>query len=81
MVVKSLLNGNTIIYNNDKWVYEDGTSIKETHPCPKCNKLPTPEGYDACIGYIPDVKYACCGHGVNEGYKILNNETKEVILN
>ena len=81
MTVKSLLNGNTIIYTNNEWVYEDEISANEIRPCPKCNKLPTPEGYDACLGYIQEVKHACCGHGKNNGYKILNDGTKELILN
>jgi hypothetical protein len=29
--------------------------------------LPTPEGYDACLGYLPGVDAACCGHGVTRG--------------
>ena len=31
--------------------------------CQNCGKPPTPEGYDACIGHLKGVKYACCGHG------------------
>lgn len=26
--------------------------------------MPTPDGHDACLGELPGVKYACCGHGV-----------------
>jgi hypothetical protein len=32
----------------------------------KCGKMPTPEGYDACLGYIDGVISACCGHGVEK---------------
>lgn len=35
--------------------------------CPKCKEPPTPEGYDACIGYVEGVTSACCGHGVKQG--------------
>ena len=33
--------------------------------CAKCNKPPTKEGHDGCIGLLPDknVMNACCGHG------------------
>lgn len=31
--------------------------------CVECGRLPTPEGYDACLGVLPDVVSACCGHG------------------
>ncbi len=37
-------------------------------PCPMCGELPTPEGHDPCIANLPGVSYACCGHGVEEGY-------------
>lgn len=34
--------------------------------CQKCNKHPTEEGHDNCIGELPVsiVMNACCGHGV-----------------
>jgi hypothetical protein len=32
-------------------------------PCVACGQPPTVEGYDACIGMIPDARAACCGHG------------------
>jgi len=33
--------------------------------CSHCNKEPTKEGYDGCIGELPvkEVMNACCGHG------------------
>lgn len=31
--------------------------------CNRCNRPPTPEGFDACLGRLPGVKNACCGHG------------------
>jgi hypothetical protein len=37
-------------------------------PCPKCKKMPTEEGYDACLGRIEGTKNACCGHGIQEGF-------------
>lgn len=32
--------------------------------CVACEKMPTPEGHDACLGNLPEnlVKNACCGH-------------------
>jgi len=61
--------GNPIKYINSKWVYEDGTPIEnEKRPCVRCGCMPTPEGYDACLGFIPGVVSACCGHGVEDGY-------------
>jgi hypothetical protein len=37
-------------------------------PCVKCGKFPTKEGHDACLGTLPGVIDACCGHGVREAY-------------
>ncbi len=35
----------------------------ETRACGHCNMKNTPEGHDGCIGYLPGVMNACCGHG------------------
>lgn len=52
-------------FDNERWLYADDKSpISVERPCIKCGRLPTPEGYDACLGYMPNVKSACCGHGV-----------------
>jgi hypothetical protein len=50
------------------WRYADtGESVEEVpeRPCPRCGKMSTPEGYDACIGYIKGAESVCCGHGVS----------------
>lgn len=31
--------------------------------CPECGLKRESDGYDPCIGYLPGVDYACCGHG------------------
>jgi hypothetical protein len=36
--------------------------------------MPTSEGYDACLGFIPGVESACCGHGVEEPYQMTKLE-------
>ena len=40
-------------------------------PCGLCGQLRTPEGHDACLGTLPGVQAACCGHGKGEGYVML----------
>ena len=58
-----------IVWNGSKWIYEDdGTSINKQRPCIRCGKKPTPEGYDACLGKLPGVHSACCGHGIDEKF-------------
>jgi len=32
-------------------------------PCGHCGLKNTPEGHDACLGELPGVMNACCGHG------------------
>lgn len=45
--------------------------------CVKCNLPPTPEGYDACLGFIPGAVAACCGHGVKGlGYVLLEDGSR-----
>ena len=75
MVAKSYTRGHEIEYQ-DEWVYSD-TIYSDTRelasnerPCVRCGRMPTKEGHDACLGTLPGVKHACCGHGVEEGYKI-----------
>ena len=70
-MIKSYIRGHIIILKNDKWIYEDtGESVFEieVRPCKRCGKVPTPEGYDACLGYIPNVISACCGHGIEKKF-------------
>jgi len=31
--------------------------------CMHCNKKRTKEGHDGCIGTLPNIMNACCGHG------------------
>jgi hypothetical protein len=42
-------------------------------PCIKCGKMPTKEGHDACLGTLPGVIAACCGHGVEDGLILFEN--------
>ena len=50
------------------WEYEDGESIKKERPCVRCGKPSTKDGHDHCIRNLPGVEYACCGHGIEDGY-------------
>jgi len=65
--------GYKIKKKNGEYIFCDtGKSTIETwkdRPCGYCGKHNTPEGHDACLGTIPGVMNACCGHGkVNEAY-------------
>lgn len=67
MGVKSYDRGYRTKLIDGIWYYIDtGLPVDEVRECVRCGKIPTPEGYDACLGYIEGVTSACCGHGVSE---------------
>lgn len=72
----------TYFDDNDIERYVDINQIVEypsRRPCPQCHQLPTPEGHDACLGYIPGVLHACCGHGVQRGYVMWEQEAAQPV--
>lgn len=70
----TLYRGHPVYYDGDNFRYESTGEIfdRDSVCCVLCHKPPTPEGYDACLGYIPDCFSACCGHGIERGYVIMN---------
>jgi len=74
-MITSHSRGNITIFKNGIWVYEDGTPLEqEERPCARCGKMPTIEGYDACLGYVEGASSACCGHGVEKPYVVMRGE-------
>ena len=68
-MVRSYSRGHEIYFDGSVWRYlDDGTECKDQRPCKKCGRMPTEEGYDACLGHIAGAKSACCGHGVEDSY-------------
>lgn len=67
----SLYRGHAI-EKDDSGVYrfvDTGEPVPETwksRPCGICGLHNTPEGHDGCLGTIPGVRNACCGHGVEQ---------------
>lgn len=73
-----MITGNTrghdIYFKDNQWFWTDSNeSITIERPCKRCGKMPTKEGYDACLGFIKDVTSACCGHGITEKILIFKN--------
>lgn len=67
----SYLRGHKVYWDTKIWRYFDDDSIfDDSRPCVRCGRMPTPEGYDACLGHIKGVTSACCGHGVSEEIKM-----------
>ena len=75
------LRGYPIIYINNEWVFEDTkkptANTWKNRPCGHCKKYNTEEGHDRCLGTLPGVMNACCGHGrKNEAYiQFLNGKS------
>jgi len=69
MSAHSYARGWPVTYVSGVWIYDDtGEPIDEMRACARCGRVPTPEGYDACLGHIPGAIGACCGHGAENGY-------------
>jgi len=67
-MITAYSRGHKLTYKDD-WLYLDTLEIfDDNRPCKRCGKMPTKEGYDACLGYIEGAKGACCGHGIKKGY-------------
>lgn len=61
--------GHKCYFDGESWRYFDNDEkVDERRVCKKCEKVPTQEGYDACLGQIPQAVSACCGHGIHKGY-------------
>lgn len=64
---KSMFRGREIELVNNQWLFSDtGEPTVETwedRPCGHCGLYNTPEGHDGCLGTLPNVMNACCGHG------------------
>lgn len=67
---KSYFRGWPIIWLGDKeqWVYENDLSPLpanggDIRSCKKCGKIFSLESHDPCLGILPGIKQACCGHG------------------
>jgi len=68
-MVRSYIRGWEAKWTGEQWVYIDNKKpIDVNRPCKRCGALPTKEGYDACLGHIPNAVSACCGHGVTKSF-------------
>lgn len=48
-------------------------SRRQTKVCRECLMVRPDSGHDPCIEDLKFVIFACCGHGVQEGYALLRN--------
>ena len=71
MTVRASIRGHSVVYH-DRWEYEDGTPIDVERACSHCKRMPV-NGHDACLGELPGIMSACCGHGKESGFAIDNH--------
>ncbi len=67
--MKSKWRGHKIKLKKGVWLYNDTNKPVRDNiniSCGFCGRPKTKEGYDACLGTIPGIMNACCGHGNNE---------------
>ena len=68
-IQKSKLRGCDIEFVNGQWIYCDTKKLTvdtwQDRSCGRCGKFLTKEGHDACLGTLPGIMNACCGHGDN----------------
>ncbi len=59
--------GYEIHKEDGEWLFSDTDEpvifTWRQRPCGHCNMMNTPEEHDGCIGRLPGVMNACCGHG------------------
>ena len=61
----SQIRGHAMICRAGRWFYKDGGRVSDDpqRDCGRCGRPATPEGHDGCLGTLPGVANACCGHG------------------
>jgi len=91
-MTRSYFRGHPTIWIDGAWVYEDSGLRAgfghDVRPCRKCGRIFDSSNSgeaDPCMGELPGVDNACCGHGVpSEAYiRFINGMTIrgfEVIL-
>lgn len=77
-MITSYRRGHAIHCDGNAWRYTDNDDIANyDRPCTRCGRMPTVEGYDACLGHIDEATSACCGHGIEAGFvKPMKEATK-----
>lgn len=76
------LRGHAIYFDGQEFRYSDNhestVATWKERPCGHCGLHNTPEGHDGCLGTLPGVRNACCGHGQVRGAYIQFNDLTEL---
>lgn len=63
------------------WRYLDTGELVSESPkraCAACNQFETADGMDPCLGKLPGVWSACCGHGIPEVAFVMFDDDTEI---
>lgn len=74
-----MYRGHNIKLINGSYVYSDTkepVAFNINRACGYCGLNNTPEGHDSCLGTLPNVMNACCGHGEDESAYIQYKDGK-----
>lgn len=70
-MIFSYLRGHKIENASGEFVYSDTKTptINNERTCGYCGSDHTDDGHDGCLGELPGIMNACCGHGrIDEAY-------------
>lgn len=82
---KGVIRGHPVRYDGSVWRHADDGSLApfwsggNERPCPKCGLIAEPNGPDPCIGIVPGLVSACCGHGVSEVLRVPMDATSKIL--
>lgn len=84
MVPKCSWHGNPTYFDQYRYVWRycvDDCPVKDDpqRPCNHCGLATTDEGHDGCLGTLPGVMNACCGHGIVRDAYIQFPDSRETI--
>jgi len=67
MTARGNLRGHPIYWDGDQYRYQDDDTVTVGNygqrDCGECKLLNREDGHDACLGELPGIMNACCGHG------------------
>ena len=72
--------GHAIVFPDgaNEWLYADTLepTVGNDRPCGHCNEPDRPDGHDPCLGTLPGVANACCGHGRDAEAYVVRGDTR-----
>ena len=91
MSSRAYVRGHEVYYDfkNETYRYSDDDTevfmvvsgkVSDERDCPYCELPPGDEQCDACLGLLPGVKAACCGHGDRKSSYVIFNDERELSM-